>query len=36
VVDGQFKLQPGARVVVLHGKAAEEAAEQSAQQSPIP
>jgi membrane fusion protein, multidrug efflux system len=36
VVDGQYKLQPGARVVVLHGKAAKEAAEQSAEQEPIP
>jgi membrane fusion protein, multidrug efflux system len=36
VVDGQYKLQPGTRVTVLHGKAAEEAAAQSAQQAPIP
>jgi multidrug efflux system membrane fusion protein len=36
VVDGQYKLQAGSRVVILHGKAAEEAAAQSAQQIPIP
>jgi membrane fusion protein, multidrug efflux system len=36
VVDGQYKLQPGARVTLLHGKAAEEAAAQSAQQATIP
>jgi multidrug efflux system membrane fusion protein len=36
VVDGQYKLQPGAQVTILHGKAAEEAAAQSAQQAPIP
>jgi multidrug efflux system membrane fusion protein len=36
VVDGQYKLQPGTHVTVLQGKAAEEAAAQNAQQSPIP
>ena len=36
VVDGQYKLQPGTRVTILHGKAAEEAAAQSAQQAIIP
>jgi multidrug efflux system membrane fusion protein len=36
VVDGQYKLQPGARVTILTGKAAEQAAAQSAQQTPIP
>ncbi len=36
VVDGQYKLQPGNRVTILHGKAAEEALAQSAQQAPIP
>jgi len=36
VVDGQYKLQPGSHVTVLHGKAADEAAAQSAQQTPIP
>jgi membrane fusion protein, multidrug efflux system len=36
VVDGQYKLQPGTRVRILHGKAAEEAAAQSAQQATIP
>jgi len=36
VVDGQYKLQPGAHVTILHGRAAEEAAAQSAQQAPIP
>lgn len=36
VVDGQYKLQPGAHVTILHGQAAQEAAAQSAQQAPIP
>src|ERR1700752_3263401 len=36
VVDGQYKLQPGAHVQLLHGKAAEEAAAQDAMQAPIP
>ena len=36
VVDGQYKLQAGARVTILTGKAAEEAAAQSAEQDPIP
>jgi len=36
VVDGQYKLQPGAHVTILHGKAAEEAAAQDAMQVPIP
>jgi multidrug efflux system membrane fusion protein len=36
VVDGQYKLQPGSHVTVLHGRAAEEAAAQSAQQIVIP
>jgi multidrug efflux system membrane fusion protein len=36
VIDGQYKLQPGTNVRVLHGKAAEEAAAQSALQAPIP
>jgi membrane fusion protein, multidrug efflux system len=36
VVDGQSKLQPGSRVTVLHGKAAQEAAAQSAEQIDIP
>jgi multidrug efflux system membrane fusion protein len=36
VVDGQYKLQPGSRVTILHGKAADEAAAQSAQQIAIP
>jgi membrane fusion protein, multidrug efflux system len=36
VVDGQYKLQPGTHVAILHGEAAEEAAAQSEQQSPIP
>jgi multidrug efflux system membrane fusion protein len=35
VVDGQYKLNPGTRVSLLTGKAAEEAAAQSAQQTPI-
>jgi membrane fusion protein, multidrug efflux system len=36
VTDGQYKLQPGVRVTILHGRAAEEAAAQSALQAPIP
>jgi membrane fusion protein, multidrug efflux system len=36
VVDGQYKLQPGTKVTILHGQAAEEATAQSAQQAPIP
>lgn len=36
VVDGQYKLQPSAHVTILHGRAAEEAAAQNAQQAPIP
>jgi multidrug efflux system membrane fusion protein len=36
VVDGQYKLQPGVPVTILTGKAAEEAAAQTAQQAPIP
>ncbi len=36
VTDGQYKLQEGTRVTTLHGKAAVEAAAQSAEQTPIP
>ncbi|KJC56689.1 multidrug transporter [Bradyrhizobium sp. LTSPM299] len=36
VVDGQYKLQPGAHVALLHGKAALEEAAQDALQAPIP
>jgi membrane fusion protein, multidrug efflux system len=36
VIDGQYKLQDGTHVTVLHGKAAAEAAAQSAQQAVIP
>jgi membrane fusion protein, multidrug efflux system len=36
VVDGQYKLQPGTHVTILHGQAAAEATAQSAQQAPIP
>ena len=36
VTDGQYKLQEGSRVAILHGKAAAEAAAQSAEQTPIP
>jgi membrane fusion protein, multidrug efflux system len=36
VVDGQYKLQPGTHVTILHGRAAQEAIAQSAQQAPIP
>jgi multidrug efflux system membrane fusion protein len=36
VVDGQYKLQAGTHVTILHGKAAQEAAAQDALQAPIP
>jgi len=36
VVDGQYKLVAGSHVTILHGKAADEAAAQNAQQTPIP
>jgi membrane fusion protein, multidrug efflux system len=36
VIDGQYRLQPGTHVRILQGKAAEEAAAQSAQQAEIP
>jgi len=36
VVDGQYKLQPGSHVTILHGAAAAEAAAQSATQAGIP
>src|SRR6201986_1162807 len=36
VVDGQYKLQPGTRVTMLHGRAAQEAIAQTALQAPIP
>jgi membrane fusion protein, multidrug efflux system len=36
VVDGQYKLQPGTHVTVLHGAAAQEAAAQQSQQETIP
>jgi multidrug efflux system membrane fusion protein len=36
VVDGQYKLQPGTHVTMLHGRAAQEAAAQDALQAPIP
>jgi membrane fusion protein, multidrug efflux system len=36
VIDGQYKLQPGTHVTILHGQAAAEAAAQSEQQAPIP
>jgi multidrug efflux system membrane fusion protein len=36
VVDGQYKLQPGTQVTLLHGQAAQEAAAQDALQAPIP
>jgi membrane fusion protein, multidrug efflux system len=36
VVDGQYKLQPGVHVTLLHGKAAQEQAAQDAMQAPIP
>ncbi|MGY4434926.1 multidrug efflux system membrane fusion protein [Bradyrhizobium sp. F1.13.1] len=36
VVDGQYKLQPGVHVTLLHGNAAQEQAAQDALQAPIP
>jgi multidrug efflux system membrane fusion protein len=36
VIDGQYKLQPGTHVTLLHGQAAQEAAAQDALQAPIP
>ena len=36
VVDGQYKLQPGTRVTMLYGHAAQEAIAQTALQAPIP
>ena len=36
VVDGQYRLQPGTHITLLHGKAAREAAAQDALQAPIP
>jgi multidrug efflux system membrane fusion protein len=36
VVDGQYKLQAGTHVTILHGKAAQEQAAQDALQAPIP
>ncbi|MDQ6719505.1 MAG: efflux RND transporter periplasmic adaptor subunit [Candidatus Dormibacteraeota bacterium] len=36
VVDGQYNLQSGTHVTILHGQAAEQAAAQSALQAPIP
>ena len=36
VIDGQYKLQPGIHVTLVEGKAAQEAAAQAAQQTPIP
>jgi multidrug efflux system membrane fusion protein len=36
VVDGQYKLEEGTQVTILHGQAADEAAAQSALQAPIP
>jgi membrane fusion protein, multidrug efflux system len=36
VIDGQYKLQPGTHVTLLHGQAAKEAAAQQALQAPIP
>lgn len=36
VIDGQYKLQPGTHVTILHGKAAQEEAAQDAMQAPIP
>ena len=36
VVDGQYKLQPGAHVVLLHGKAAQQVDQQSAVEQELP
>jgi multidrug efflux system membrane fusion protein len=36
VVDGQYRLQPGTHVTLLHGHAAQEAIAQTALQAPIP
>jgi multidrug efflux system membrane fusion protein len=36
VVDGQYKLQPGAHVVALHGKAAQQVDQQSAVEQELP
>jgi multidrug efflux system membrane fusion protein len=36
VVDGQYKLQPGVHVAILHGKAAQDVAAEDAMQTPIP
>jgi multidrug efflux system membrane fusion protein len=36
VIDGQYKLQPGAHVVVLHGKAAQQVGQQNAVEQEIP
>lgn len=36
VLDGQYKLKPGSHVTILHGKAAAQAAAQSAEQIAIP
>jgi multidrug efflux system membrane fusion protein len=36
VADGQYKLQPGTHVTLLHGQAAQEQAAQDAMQAPIP
>jgi multidrug efflux system membrane fusion protein len=36
VIDGQYKLQPGAHVVVLHGNAAQQVSQQSAVEQEIP
>jgi multidrug efflux system membrane fusion protein len=36
VIDGQYKLQPGAHVVALHGKAAQQVSQQSAVEQEIP
>jgi multidrug efflux system membrane fusion protein len=36
VVDGQYKLEPGVHVAILHGKGAQEVAAEDAMQTPIP
>ncbi len=36
VVDGQYRLQPGTHITILHGEAADEAVAQQAQQAIIP
>jgi multidrug efflux system membrane fusion protein len=36
VVEGQYKLEPGVHVAILHGKDAQQVAAEDAMQTPIP